>query len=72
MRLTVIRITSLVQGFIIVSFVSATVVCVTGGLSVALYLVLPRLAAVADLWPGVSFIRDGAVKVVVEDNAVSE
>ena len=49
---------------------SASVVYAAGGLPAAARLVLPRLAAVTDLRPGVLLIRDGAVKAIVEDNAV--
>ena len=51
---------------------SASAVCAAGGLPAAARLVLPRLAAVTDLRPGVLLIRDGAVKAVVEDNAVPD
>ena len=51
---------------------SASVVCVTGGLPASARLVLLRLVTVIDLRPGVLLIRDGAVKVVIEDNAVPD
>ena len=48
----------------------AAAIYVAGGLSVAARPVLPRLAAVTDLRPGVPPIRDGAVKVIIEDDSV--
>ena len=68
---TVVRITSLLRGFIVGgALVGAAVIYVTGGLSVAARPVLPRLVAVVDLRPGIPPIRDGAVKVIIEDNSV--
>ena len=73
MRLTAVRVTSLLRGLIVGgALVSPSVVYVTGGLPVSARLVLPRLVTVIDLRPGILLIRDGAVKVVVEDNAVPD
>ena len=73
MRPAVVRVTSLLRGFVVGgALVSASVVYVTGVLPVFVRLVLLRLVTVTDLRPGVLLIRDGAVKVVVEDNAVPD
>ena len=73
MRPTVVRVTSLLRYLVVGgALVSASAVYVAGGLPAAARLVLPRLAAVTDLRPSVLLIRDGAVKAVVEDNAVPD
>ena len=72
-RLTVIRVISLPRRLIVKrAFVNASVIYITGGLLVITRLVLLRLITVIDLRPGVLLIRDGAVKVIVEDNAVPD
>ena len=72
-RPTVVRVASLLRGLIVRGvFVNASVIYVTRGLPVSIRLVLLRLVTVIDLRPGVLLIRDGAVKVVVEDNAVPD
>ena len=73
MRPTVVRAASLLRYLVVGgALVSASVVYVTGGLPAAARLVLLRLVTVVDLRPGVLLIRDGAVKAVVEDNAVPD
>ena len=73
MRPTVVRVASLLRRLIVGgALVNASVIYVTGGLPVSARLVLPRLVTVTDLRPGVLLIRDGAVKAVVEDNAVPD
>ena len=73
MRPAAVRVASLLRGLIAGgALVNASVVYVTGGLPVSARLVLLRLVTVIDLRPGVLLIRDGAVKVVVEDNAVPD
>ena len=72
-RPTAVRATSLLRGLIVGgALVSASVVYVAGGLPVSARLVLLRLITVINLRPGVLLIRDGAVKVIVEDNAVPD
>ena len=68
---TVVRTASLLRGLVVGgALVGAAVIYAAGGLSAAARPVLPRLVAVADLRPGVPPIRDGAVKVIIEDDSV--
>ena len=72
-RSTVVRTTSLLRRPIVRgALVNASIVYVTGGLPVSARLVLLRLVTVIDLRPGILLIRNGAVKVIIKDNAVPD
>ena len=73
MRPAAVRAASLLRGLVAGgALVSASAVYAAGVLPASARLVLPRLATVTDLRPGVLLIRDGAGQAVVEDNAVPD